>query len=76
MDFIRNCCEPVDFRDLSLFLLMDPDDTVLLAYSRESQQGMVNQLYQFSNDWHIGVNTDNRKTVVFRHADRMCKNDV
>lgn len=75
MDFIRSCCEPVDFRDLSLFLLMYADDTVLIANSRESLQGMLNQLYQFSNDWNIGVNTDKTKIVVFRHAGRMCKND-
>lgn len=36
---------------------------------------MLNQLYQFSTDWNIGVNTDKTKIVVFRHAGRMCKND-
>lgn len=61
MDFIRSCCEPIDFRDLSLFLLMYADDTVLIANSRESLQSMLNQLYQFSNDWNIGVNTDKTK---------------
>lgn len=51
MEVIRSCCEPVDLRGLSPFLLMYADDTVLIANSRESLQSMLNHLYQFSKEY-------------------------
>lgn len=44
---------------------MYADDTVLIANSQESLQGMLIQLYQFNNDWNIGVNTEKTKNSCF-----------
>ena len=76
MDLISNLCEPVYLQDISLFLLMYADDTVLLSESRDGLQNILNQLKIYSDNWDISVNVEKTKIVVFRNGGRLSRDDM
>ena len=74
-ELISSNCEPVNLRDLSLFLLLYADDTVILSDSRKGLQNLLDRLYTYSSDWNIEVNIDKTKIVIFRKGFRLCRDD-
>ena len=50
---------------LHLFVLLYADDTVILAEDEEALQSALNGLHQYCEEWHITVNTDKTKIVIF-----------
>ena len=44
MEFLNNYCQPVELKDLSLFLVMYADDMVIFSDSVEGLQNMLNTL--------------------------------
>ena len=55
----------VTVNQISLFMLLYCDDTVLFAKSPECLQNMLNKLYEYSCIWDIKLNTDKTKVIVF-----------
>ena len=75
-ELITRNCESVNLRELSLFLLLFADDTVLFAESRSELQNILNELHSYSRDWGIDVNVNKTKIVVFRSGHRLSNADV
>lgn len=55
---------------LKLFLILYADDKVLFATSPSSLQRMLNDLEQYCNAWHMKININKTKVVVFEKATR------
>jgi hypothetical protein len=41
MEFLNNCCQPVELKELSLFLLMYADDMVIFSDTIKGLQDML-----------------------------------
>ena len=63
-ELIKDLCEPIYLQDISLFLLMYADDTVLLSETAGGLQKMIDTLHTYSTKWNLCVNTEKTKTVV------------
>ena len=44
--------------DLKFFILLFADDAVLISYTAEGLQSLLNQLHSYCNKWGISVNVD------------------
>ena len=67
-ELIKDLCEPIYLQDVSLFLLMYADDTVLLSETAGGLQKMIDTLHTYNTKWNLCVNTENTKIVVFRNS--------
>ena len=74
-ELISSNCEPVNLRDLSLFLLLYADDIVILSDSRKGLHNLLDWLYIYSSGWNIEVSIDKTEIVVFRKGFRLCRDD-
>lgn len=72
-DLIKSVCEPTQLKDISLFLLMYADDTVLLSESKEGLQNILDNLHVYCESWNIDVNVTKTKVVVFRKGSKLPK---
>jgi hypothetical protein len=45
MDFINHNCDPIELKELSLFLIMYADDMVIFSETAEGLQAMLDTLY-------------------------------
>ena len=54
---------------------MYADDTVLLSETIEGLQQMLTALKSYTNDWHLTVNTEKTKIVVFRNGGNVRENE-
>jgi hypothetical protein len=66
MEFLNNCCQPVELKELSLFLLMYADDMVIFSDTIKGLQDMLNTLYCYTEKWKLCANINKTKFVVFR----------
>ena len=73
---LYNNCESVELRDLSLFLIMYADDTVLFSESISGLQNLLDNVHLYCNEWDIKVNVNKTKIVVFRNGGRISKKAV
>ena len=70
-EFIDNLCLPIELRDLSLFLLMYADDTVIFSESVEGLQNMFDSLNSYCKKRHLTVNTSKTKIIVLRNGGKV-----
>ena len=68
MDFLNNGCEPTELKEISLFLLMYADDTVLFSRSVTGLQSMLDTLALYTEKWSLTVNVAKTKIMVFRNG--------
>ena len=54
--------ESICIEEISIFLLLFADDTVLFSYTKEGLQSLLYKLHRYCDKWGISVNLD--KTVV------------
>ena len=50
---------------IKLFTLLYADDTILLAETPDQLQESLNALHEYCNKWHLKVNIDKTKVVIF-----------
>ena len=65
MDFINHNCDPIELKELSLFLIMYADDMVIFSETAEGLQAMLDTLYDHNEKWKLSVNINKIKIVVF-----------
>ena len=70
-ELIKDLCEPIYLKDISLFLLMYADDTVRLSETAGGLQKMIDILLTYSTKWTFCVNTEETKIVVFRNSAKL-----
>ena len=70
-ELIKDLCEPIYLQDISLFLLMYADDTVLLSETAGGLQKVIDTLHTYSTKWNLCVNTEKTKIVVFRTSAKL-----
>ena len=75
-ELINTSCEALFLRDISLFLLLYADDTVLFSESASGLQNMLDSLKRYSDNWQLTVNTDKTKIIVFRNGGRLRTNNT
>ena len=54
--------------DLRIFILLYADDTVLLSYTPDGLQILLNQLHSYCNKWGIRVNAEKSVVMVFKQG--------
>ena len=52
--------------DLTLFIMLFADDAVLISYTQEGLQSLLNQLHSYCYKWGISVNVDKTVVMVFK----------
>ena len=72
---IEHALENVKLKELSLFLFLYADDTVLFAESKNALQNMLVKLCEYSNKWNVHVNLEKTKIVVFRNNFKLSAHD-
>lgn len=50
---------------INLFVLLYADDTIVFAESEEGLQNALNGVYEYCKMWHLSVNVDKTKVVIF-----------
>ena len=55
---------------VSIYLLLFADDTVLLSEAAQGLQQMLDNLHRYCNKWSLTVNVDKTKILVFRKGGR------
>ena len=70
---IKSIYDSTQLKDISLFLLMYADDTVLLSESKEGLQNISDNLHVYYESWNIDVNVAKTKGVVFRKGSKLPK---
>jgi len=55
MDFINHNCDPIELKELSLFLIMYADDMVIFSESAEGLQAILDTLYNYTEKWKWSV---------------------
>ena len=71
MDFLRNCCDPTELQELSLYLFIYADDTVIFSESVSGIQNtwnMLDLLQSYTEKWPLAVNVAKTKLMVFRNG--------
>ena len=75
-EFIANGNCAILFQDITIFLLMCADDTILMSESVEGLQNMLNTLYDYTRKWGLSVNIKKTKIVVFRKGGNIRPNEA
>ena len=65
MEFLNNCCQPVELKELSLFLLMYADDMVIFSDTIKGLQDMLNTLYCHTEQWKLCANINKNQNCSF-----------
>ena len=60
--------DTVDIEEMTLFILLYADDAVIFAKSAESLQSMLNDIQEYCNTWHLTINTNKTKIMVFERG--------
>ena len=59
--------------DLKLFILLFADEAVLILYTPEGLQSLLDQLHSYCDKWGISVNVDKTVVMVFKAGPRQEK---
>ena len=62
--------------DLHINCLVYADDVVLMSSSKKGPQNYVNNLSQFSENWHLTVILSEIKVLVFNQSSHLKKIDI
>ena len=70
VDCVNNAemLDTVDIEEMTLFILLYADDAVIFAKSAESLQSMLNDIQEYCNTWHLTINTNKTKIMVFERG--------
>ena len=68
INFIKENCPSVDIQLITIFLLMDADDRVLIAESPQNLHKMLDTLYDYCDEWKLEDNVQKTKIVAFRNG--------
>ena len=67
-------CNPVVFNsEISLNHLLYADDMAILSLSQEGLQNSRNKLETYCKEWHLVVNIEKTKIVVFNKTEKLLK---
>ena len=66
-------CDPTTLFNKKVSCLMFADDVVLVSESREGLQHSLNEIYQYSADWRLTINTEKSKIMIFNKAGKASK---
>lgn len=56
---------------IQIYLLLFADDTVIVSYSKEGLQTLLNKLYNYCNYWGVSVNTEKTVVMVFKKGNNI-----
>jgi ribosomal protein L22 len=59
-------CDPVMLGNIQLNYLLYADDLLIVSKSKSGLQRSMNNLYQYSQKWHLEINTQKTKAMVFQ----------
>jgi hypothetical protein len=62
----ENLDDGITLDQISIYLLLFADDAVICSESAQGLQNSLNSLEKYCNKWHLTVNVDKTKIVVFR----------
>jgi hypothetical protein len=65
MEFLNNCCQPIELKELSLILLMYADDMVIFSDTIKGLQDMLNTLYCYTEQWKLCANINKNQNCSF-----------
>ena len=60
-NLVVNDGDAFTLNDLKIFILLFADDTVLISYTPEGLQNLINQLHRYCCKWGITVNTEKNR---------------
>jgi len=69
-------CDPVQILDTKLNCLMFADDIVLFSDSSTGLQNSLDKLKLYCEKWHLTVNTEKTKVLIFNKNGRLLKNHI
>ena len=69
-------CDPVQILDTKLNCLMFADDIVLFSDSSTGLQNSLDKLKLYCEKWHLTVNTEKTKVLIFNKNGRLLKNYI
>lgn len=72
-DLLKSVCEPTKLKEISLFLLMYANDTMLMFESMKGLQGILDNLNVYCESVNIEANVTKTKAVVFRKGSKLPK---
>ena len=67
--------EGVSIDDFRLCLLLYADDSIIISSNKEELQSSLDILHDYCEKWHLYVNVQKTKIVVFRKGGRLSMND-
>ena len=71
-----NSCDPVTLNNIQLSCLLYADDLVLISQSPSGLQNCLDKLSIYCKEWHLTVNLDKTKVMVFNRNGRKLTKDV
>ena len=66
-------CSPVKLYDERINCLMFADDAVLLSETPEGLQHTLGKVKDYCDNWHLKINTDKTKVMIFNKSGRLVK---
>ena len=69
-NLVVNDGDAFTLNDLKIFILLFADDTVLISYTPEGLQNLINQLHRYCCKWGMTVNTETTVVMVFKQGNR------
>ena len=75
-NLVVNDGDAFTLNDLKIFILLFADDTVLIFYTPEGLQNLINQLHRYCCKWGITVNTEKTVVMVFKQGNRPEELDI
>ena len=71
-ELIKDLYEPIYLQDISVFLLMYADDTVLLSETAGGLQKMIDTLHTYSTKWNLCLKILKRLKLLYLEIVRNC----
>ena len=69
-----NDTDPIYMNEKALNCLMYADDIALISKSKEGLQTTLDRLSEYCNTWHLTINTNKTKIVIFNKTGRVINN--
>ena len=65
---VSTMLDTVDIEEMTLLKLLYADDAFIFAKSPESLQSMLNDIQEYCNTWHLTINANKTKIMVFERG--------
>ena len=66
-------CDPVELGQVKIHNLLYADDLVIISISQNGLQNSLNKLKTYCNKWHLDINVEKTKTMVFSKSGKVPK---